>query len=137
MKRQGGAILSLPVDARGQDTGAKPVFGTWMLQHIDSWFSFARGLGLVDQMEDIILVTGFHRTKSCANVVFLEKQTLTQVSFAIKMTHGHGAQGVSIEWDFPLGNAQGAMYNQGPEGNLNVCHFERDIDFRKSEMALT
>jgi hypothetical protein len=42
------------------------------------------------------------------------------------MTEGRDAQGVSIEWDFPLGNAQGAVCSQGPEGNLNVCHFERD-----------
>jgi hypothetical protein len=97
-----------------------------MLKHIDSWFSFARGLGLVDQMEDIILVTGCHRTKSWANVVFSEKQTPAQASFRIKMTGGRDTQGVSIEWDFPLGNAQGAVCSQGPEGNLNVCHFERD-----------
>ena len=109
-----------------------------MLQHIDSWFSFARGLGLeIDHMEDIILVTGCHNTRTWANVVFLENQTPAQASFGINMTQGREAQGVSIKWEFPLGSAQGAVCSHGPEGNLNVCHFERDLDFRKSEIALT
>ena len=103
-----------------------------MLQHIDSWFSFARGLGLgIDHMEDIIMVTGCHHTRTWANVVFLENQTHAQASFGIKVTQSREAPDVSIKWDFPLGKAQGAVCSWGPEGNLNVCHLEGDIDFHK------
>ena len=105
-----------------------------MLQHIDSWFSFARGLGLVDQMEEIILVTGCHRTKSWANIAFLENQTHSQASFGVKATHDHEVRDVSIKWRFSLGNAQGAVCNWGPEGK--VCRFERDVYFRNSETVL-
>jgi hypothetical protein len=36
-------------------------------------FTFARGFGLgIEQMEEIVLVTGLHLTRSWANIVFLE-----------------------------------------------------------------
>jgi hypothetical protein len=113
-----------------------------MLEHIDSWFSFARGLGLgIDHMEEIILVTGCHRTRTWANVVFLENQSRAQASFGIKETQARGReandQSINLKWEFPLGSAQGAVCSQGPEGNLNVCLFERDISFRKAEITLT
>jgi hypothetical protein len=113
-----------------------------MLEHIDSWFSFARGLGLgIDHMEEIILVTGCHHTRTWANIVFLENQTRAETSFGFKATQARGReandQSINLKWEFPLGSAQGAVCSQGPEGNLNVCHFERDIDFRKSDIALT
>ena len=65
-------MLSLPVDAQRQDTRAKGDFRKWMVKHIDSWFAFARGLGLgIEHMEEIVLVTGLHLTRSWANIVFL------------------------------------------------------------------
>jgi hypothetical protein len=40
---------------------------------------------VIDQMEEIILVTGCHRTRSWANVAFLENQVDAQVSFGVKV----------------------------------------------------
>jgi hypothetical protein len=106
-----------------------------MLQNIDTLFAFARGLGLVDQMEEIILVTGCHRTKSSASIAFLENRTDSQASFGVKTTPGHeGPDDVSIEWEFPFGSAQGAVCNWGPEGR--VSHFEGDVNSHNSEIVL-
>ena len=87
-----------------------------MLKHIDGWFAFARGLGLgIDQMEEIILVTGHDSTRSWANVAFLEGHMDGQASFGFKVVHGRD---VSINWQFLHGNAQGAVVNWGPEGKV-------------------
>jgi hypothetical protein len=77
-----GALLSLPVSARSEDTVALDTFGKWMVTHIDAWFAFIRSLGLgVDRMEDIILVTGRHLTKSWINVAFNQHRRDAGVSF--------------------------------------------------------
>ena len=66
-----GSLLSLPVLAQGEDTVAFGDFSKWMIKHIDTWFAFACGLGLrVNRVEDIILVTGRHLTRSWVNVAF-------------------------------------------------------------------
>ncbi|KAH9035128.1 hypothetical protein EDB83DRAFT_2415936 [Lactarius deliciosus] len=66
-----GAVLSLPIQARCRNTLALGQFGEWITKHIDCWFAWARHLGLgIDRMEDIILVTGTHRTRSWTNVAF-------------------------------------------------------------------
>jgi len=87
-----------------------------MIKHIDRWFAFARGLGLgIDQMEQIILVTGCDCTRSWANVTFLEGQTVAQASFGVRTVEGRD---VSINWQFAPGNTQGAVCNWGPEGKV-------------------
>ena len=84
-----GALLSLPVSAQGEDTLAFGDFGKWMIKHIDSWFAFARGLGLgVDRMEDIIMVTGRHLTKSWVNVAFNQRRSDAGVSFDVQVSSG-------------------------------------------------
>lgn len=66
-----GAVLCLPITAKREDTVANAKFGKWMMKHIDRWFAWAQELELeVDRMEDIILVTGTHRTRSYVNVAF-------------------------------------------------------------------
>ncbi|KAI0291208.1 hypothetical protein B0F90DRAFT_1778937 [Multifurca ochricompacta] len=71
--RRQGAILSLPVQAQRQDTVARGEFGRWIVKHINLWFAFTQELGLgLNRMEDIILVTGFHRARSWANIAFSE-----------------------------------------------------------------
>ncbi|KAI0001467.1 hypothetical protein BJV74DRAFT_882435 [Russula compacta] len=126
--RRGGAVLSLPVDTLRQDTRTRGDFGKWMLKHIDRWFAFARGLGLgIKQMEEIILVTGCHRTKSWANVTFLEGQTYAQASFGVQAVQ---SPDVSIHWRFSPGRVQGAVCSWGPEGeNLpeDQCVFIRGL----------
>jgi hypothetical protein len=105
--------LYLPVDAQSYDTFSRRDFGQWMINHIDSWFAFARQLGLgIEQMEDIILVTGCHRTRSWANVAFLEGHMDAHASFGVKMNDNPAA---SVKCQFsPLG-IQGAMWNWSAE----------------------
>lgn len=100
-----------------------------MLKHIDRWFAFARGLGLgIDQMEEIVLVTGCDCTRSWANVTFLEGQTLAQASFGVKVVENRD---VGINWQFSHGNTQGAVCNWGPEGK--VCGSTGNNHFGISE----
>ena len=63
--RKEGAVLCFPVPAKVENTVASADFGKWIIRHIDCWFVWARQLGLgVDRMEDIVLVTGAHCTRS-------------------------------------------------------------------------
>jgi hypothetical protein len=66
-----------------------------MIKHIDTWFAFARGLGLgINRMEDIVLVTGRHLTKSWVNVAFTQRRPDAGVSFDVQASgHSH----VSLE----------------------------------------
>jgi len=87
-----------------------------MLKHVDRWFAFVRRLGLgIEQMEDIILVTGCDRTRSWTNVAFLGSQVEAQVSFATKVVDGPNA---SIDFQFSPENVRGAVLNPGPEGTV-------------------
>jgi len=116
-------VLSLPVDAQRQDTRARGNFGSWMIKHIDSWFTFARRLGLgIERMEEIILVTGLHRTRSWANVAFFEGQTNGQASLGVNVIHGPD---MSIYWQCSLGSVQGGVRSWGPEGQ--VCQFTETL----------
>jgi hypothetical protein len=63
-------------------------------------------------MEDIVLVTGCHRTKSWANVAFLEGHTDAHASFGIKTKH---SRTTGVEWQFSPSGVQGAMCSWGPE----------------------
>jgi hypothetical protein len=116
---RGGAVLSLPVDAQRQDTRARGDFGNWMIKHIDSWFAFARGLGLgIEQMEEIVLVTGLHLTRSWANVAFFEGQKTGQASLGVNVIYGPD---ISINWHCSPGSVRGGVRSWGPEGK--VCRF--------------
>jgi hypothetical protein len=107
-------VLSLPVPAPYEDTIARGDFGKWITRNIDSWFAFTRRLGLgVGQMEDIVLVTGRHRTRSWTNVAFNEGQTDAKVTFGVQVTDDVS---VSVNWRVSRRNIQGAMLNQGPSG---------------------
>jgi hypothetical protein len=110
--------LSLPVPAQGEDTIAFGDFGKWMIKHIDAWFAFARGLGLgIDRIEDIILVTGRHLTKSWVNVAFTQRRRDTGVSFDVQVSsHGH----VSLEQQY----VRGGDLKLGPTGRVVwLCTF--------------
>lgn len=109
-----GALLSLPVSAQGEDTVAFGDFGKWMIKHIDTWFAFARGLGLgINRMEDIILVTGRHLTKSWVNVAFTQRRPDAGVSFDVQVSgHSH----VSLEQEY----VRGGDLKLGPTGSLRV-----------------
>ena len=88
-------------------------FGKWMIKHIDLWFAWIRHKGLeIDQMEDIVLVTGTDRTKSWANVAFLGGQADARVSFGVEVGHSR------INWQFSPERKIGAMWNWGPSGEV-------------------
>jgi hypothetical protein len=88
-----------------------------MIKHIDSWFAWVRELGVgVGRMEDIILVTGTHRTRSWTNVAFPGGQEDAQVSFGPNVaTRGDT---VSIDWKISQECNRGALLNCGPIGEV-------------------
>ena len=98
------------------------------MKHIDSWFAFARKLGLgIEQMEEIILVTGCDRTRSWTNVVFLGNQVdvqPAQVSFGVQVEGP--ASDASINFQFSPENARGAVLRHGPEGTVRSHSFLND-----------
>jgi hypothetical protein len=86
------------------------------MKHIDGCFAFVQELGLgVEQMEDIVLVTGYDRTRSWTNVAFLGDQKGARVSFRVKVMN---ALDSGIHVQFSHGYAKGALLNHGPEGKV-------------------
>lgn len=123
--RKKGAVLSFPVTSQREDTLARDHFREWIITHINSWFAFTQTLRLGIEMEDIVLVTGRHRTRSWSNIAFSEVQTDAQFSFGVEVA---GALGASINWRASNLRIQGAVLSQGPSGeNLpeNQCIFIR------------
>ena len=116
-RRKQGAILYLPTEARCENTVALGDFGDWMIKHIDSWFPWVRRLGVgIERMEDIVLVTGTHRTRSWTNVAFPGGQTDGLVSFGANVaTRG---EVVTINWKFSHEYTRGAVLNYGPNGEV-------------------
>jgi hypothetical protein len=109
-------VLCLPVQAQREDTIARGAFRDYIVRHIRNWFNFARSLGLgVNQMEDIILITGRDRTKSCTNIVFPETddQSDARVSFGVEVSDR-----VGIQWNFSRENILGAVLNRGRSGKV-------------------
>ena len=114
-----GAALSLPIKAKKEDTIFRAKFGKWLINHIDRWFAWVRQLELgVDRMEDIILVTGTHRTRSFANVAFPGGQKDAQVSFRAKVDCS-GDNGVDVNWQFSHERNRGAFLKCGPDGEVS------------------
>jgi hypothetical protein len=112
-------VLSIPVDAQRENTLARRDFGKWMIKHIDLWFLFAKNLGFgIEQMEEIVLVTGCDCTRSCMNVAFLEGQGDAQASFGVMPVTNPEA---STNWKFSPARIRGALLNKGPEGKVCRC----------------
>ena len=112
-----GAVLYLPIQAKREDTVANMKFGKWMINHIDRWFAWARQLELgVNQMEDIVLVTGTHRTRSCTNVAFPGGQGDARASFGATVEHRGDL--VAINWQFSHVRNRGVVLNCGPSGEV-------------------
>ncbi|SRR6266702_2089903 len=112
-----GAVLCLPIQAKKEDTVASEDFGKWIIRHIDRWFAWARRLGLgIDRMEDIILVTGTHRTRSWTNVTFPGGQGGAQASFGARVDHSGDV--VAISWKFSHERNRGVVLNCGPDGEV-------------------
>ncbi|KAH9163721.1 hypothetical protein EDB89DRAFT_1859841 [Lactarius sanguifluus] len=115
-RRKPGAVLSLPVAARREDTLAQDHFRTWITEHIDSWFAFLQQrhrLGI--EMEDIVLVTGCHRTRSWSNIAFYESRADAHVSFGVQVP---GVLGTSVNWQVLHQHTRGAVLSHGPSGDV-------------------
>ena len=113
-------MLSLPVKARREDTLVGGYFGTWIVKHIDRWFAFARELGLIEQMEEIILVTGCDHTRSWTNVAFFGNEHNARATFGVKVEAvlvDHGSA-IRIEWQSSPEHVQGAVLHRGPDGTV-------------------
>ena len=63
-------------------------------------------------MEDIVLVTGYHLTRSYTNVIFSESQDGAQVSLGVRV----GDSGVNVEWRSFGEQIGGVLVNRGPSG---------------------
>ena len=112
-----GAALSLPIKGKKEDTKARSKFGKWLVRHIDRWFAWAHKLPVrhkVDRMEDIILVTGTHRTRSFANVAFPGGQEDAQVSFRAKVD----CSGDIVDVKFLHKRSRGGILKHGPDGEV-------------------
>ncbi|KAH9072147.1 hypothetical protein EDB83DRAFT_2571938, partial [Lactarius deliciosus] len=128
--RKLGAALSLPVVARREDTLSPTHFGTWMIRHIDSWFTFSQRHGMGIEMEDIVLVTGCHRTRSWSNIAFDESQADSRVSLRVQAPD----IGTTVHWRVLSQRIQGAVLSHGPSGeNLpeNQCLFIRGFRVKR------
>jgi hypothetical protein len=111
-----GALLSLPLNARREDTLAQNAFGEWIVKHIDHWLAFAQELQRgVEHMEEIILVTGCDRTRSWTNIAFLEGRVDAKGSY--KQNVVDRADG-SVEVQFSSGHVPGGVLSHGPQGKV-------------------
>ncbi|KAF8267497.1 hypothetical protein EI94DRAFT_1315721 [Lactarius quietus] len=97
-----------------EDTVLRKDFGKWMIKHIDQWFAWCQRIGLgIDQMENIVLLTGIDLAKSSANVAFLGGQVNARVSFGVEVA------GSKIYWKFsPERKSGAAVWNWGPSGEV-------------------
>lgn len=101
--------------ARREDTLAQAVFRKWIATHIDSWFAFSQQQGLGIDMEEILLVTGCHRTTSSGNIIFYERQATARVSFGVQVP---GIIDTAINWQVLSQHTQGAVVSHGPSGEV-------------------
>ena len=119
-KGKEGAALSLPVAAQREDTVSRAHFGKWMIRNIDSWFAFTLHLGLGIEMEDIILVTGCHRTRSHYNIVFYESQVDSRVLLRFQTPATD-----TVHWQVLGQQTQRAMLGRGPSGVVRGHNYQR------------
>jgi hypothetical protein len=81
-------------------------------------------------MEDIILVTGCHLTRSFVNVAFSKSQDDVQVTFGVCA----GDSKAEIAWRFSREPIHGAMVKYGPDGDVRPCNLLGDV---QPQTALT
>ena len=115
-----------------EDTVAGGEFAEWMVKHIDRWFSFAKNLHPeIERMEDIILVTGCHRTKSWANIVFQENRRGFHRGYPTQEMlpfPGSPSSDLRVLWQFSGGPGQTEILNIMPNGKVRPglpCTFGR------------
>lgn len=67
-------------------------------------------------MEDIILVTGIHRTRSWINVAFPEGEAAARASFGVEVDAS--GDSVTINRQLSRERNRGAVLNWGPNGKV-------------------
>lgn len=88
------------------------------MKQIDHCFAFARELQLgIEQMEDIILVTGCNRTRSWTNIAFLGGGDDAEALFEERVFHGPDN---SDDIQFSTERVIEAVLNLGSEGGTFV-----------------
>jgi hypothetical protein len=107
--------LSLPFPAQREDTLIRGLLGQYIIRNIDDWFEFAQHLGSgIENIEEIILVTGRHRTRSWVAATFYESQMGSLVSFGVQAS---GVSHVDLKWM----DARGGTLKLGPSGDVRFC----------------
>ena len=107
--------------ARREDAVPLKSFRTWIINHIDSWFDFTQRLELGIDMEDIILVTGYHRTRSWSNIAFNEVQAEAKLSLGVEVA---GAS-ANVHWRVSSTHIQGAVLSHRPNGKVCFAQIPR------------
>ena len=111
------------MEAQREDTLAQARFRKWIIRNIDSWFAFSQRHDLGIEMEDIVLVTGCHRTRSSSNIVFYESQVNARASFGVQVPGS--TIGTTVNWQVSSQYNRGTMVNHGPSGE--VCDVQMAI----------
>jgi hypothetical protein len=124
--------LSLPVRARSEDALTPDYFYHWIIWKIDSWFAFTQQLDLQLKMEDIVLVTGFDRAKSWANIVFNNVQPDSQSSLGVTVA---GSFCSDINWQAPS-PCPGAVLSHRPNGEVSHANCKGQWMLRCFDMLL-
>ena len=137
--RKYGAVLSFSVTARREDTLVLGHFRKWIIRNIDSWFAFTEKHKLGIEMEDIILVTGCHRTRSWTNVAFNEVRADGQESSGLQIPGISDA--ITSDWPVLSQNSQGTVLRHGPSDEVRLARRSQgstDIEeLRRASLELT
>ena len=92
-----GALLSLPHGARSEDVIRTKLFEDYIRDNVDNWLRWTKKEGLpVENMEDLILVTGCTLAKSWAVAAFdgttSRDEDTTTISLEARKSDGGGAE---------------------------------------------
>jgi hypothetical protein len=69
-------------------------------------------------MEEIVLVTGCHRTRSYTNILFSESRDGARVSFGVRV----GSSGADITWEVSREQIREVQIQRGPSGDVRPCN---------------
>ena len=89
--------MSLPYGARSEDVIRKKVYEDYIRDNVDSWLRWSKKEGLpIENMEDLVLVTGCTLATSWAAAVFdgtvSRNEDATTISLQARNSDGGGAQ---------------------------------------------
>jgi hypothetical protein len=134
-RKRHGALLTLPFDGLREDVIRTKAFEDYIQDHVDSWFVFARRIGLdVERMEDLILVTGRTLVTSWGVAAFVDSALDSEISLRTQVRYGGGA---TFDWRV---NRPAVNYrNSYHDAVRSLCEHRRFVTnfsncFRKGEI---